>query len=80
MKNRLFTGWTITRGFYLLMGVAIIISSASAKDWMSIAIGSYFTAMGLFAFGCAGGYCMPSSAPVTSETASKEVEWEEVKK
>jgi myo-inositol-hexaphosphate 3-phosphohydrolase len=78
MKNRLLYGWTITRGFYLLMGLAIIISSASAKDWLSISIGAYFASMGLFAFGCAGGHCITNSTSANEET--KEVEWEEVKK
>ncbi len=80
MKNRLLYGWTITRGFYLLMGLAIILSSASAKDWLSVAIGSYFAAMGLFAFGCAGGYCMNNSSSIKVESETKAVDWEEVKK
>lgn len=53
------------------------------KQWMGVALGTYFAAMGLFAFGCAagncfGGYCGPG--PVTkSETNSAEIEFEEVK-
>lgn len=57
MKQRLTTGWTLRRLIYLVMGAFLIAFSISEQQWFGIAFGAYFAAMGLFAFGCAGGNC-----------------------
>jgi thioredoxin 1 len=57
MKERILTNWTITRAFYLIMGLFVIIQAFMGQQWVGIAFGGYFAAMGLFAFGCASGNC-----------------------
>ena len=83
MKERILTGWTISRALYLVIGSYIVVQSLLDKQWVFVALGGYFAAMGLFAFGCAGGHC---SANKYSEVLGKnrptnftEVEFEEVK-
>ena len=50
---------------------------------MGVALGGYFAAMGLFAFGCAAGNCFVANCaaePIPkSETNSTEIGFEEVK-
>ena len=55
------TGWTYTRVIYLLMGMLISVQSGLDKQWVGVAFGMYFAAMGLFAFGCAAGNCAGGS-------------------
>ncbi len=57
MKERILTGWTFVRGLYLVMGVLILVQSIVMNEWLGIVIGGYFSAMGIFGFGCAAGYC-----------------------
>jgi len=57
MKERILTNWSIIRVVYLLLGSLIIIQSVVAREWLLVAFGGYFAAMGLFAFGCASGNC-----------------------
>ncbi|HJW27890.1 MAG TPA: hypothetical protein VJ508_01440 [Saprospiraceae bacterium] len=57
--NRLKYGWTWMRVIYLLLGLAITIQSAADHEWVILFFGLYFTAMGVFGFGCAAGVCMP---------------------
>ena len=57
MKDRILKNWTVLRIFYLLIGGVILIQSVSAHEWLGLAIGGYFAAMGIFAFGCAAGAC-----------------------
>ena len=45
------------RGLYLVIGLVIAVQSALLREWFGLAIGLYFAAMGLFAFGCAGEAC-----------------------
>jgi len=61
LKQRLFTGWTFIRLFYVLVGSAIIINSVESQQWLSILFGGYFASMGLFRFGCAAGACYNGS-------------------
>ena len=82
MKNRLLTGWNFRRIIYLTIGIFMIVQSIWIEQWGGIAIGAYFAAMGLFAFGCAGnscgvGYVRPPRRHAAS--APQEVEYEEVK-
>lgn len=57
MKERILTGWTLTRVLYLVMGSYIVVQSVLNQQWVGILLGGYFAAMGLFAFGCAAGNC-----------------------
>lgn len=83
MKERILTGLTFTRGFYLVMGVLIIIQSIMQQQWFGVLIGGYFASMGLFAFGCAAGNCFGRNCAVepkykTNKTIQN-VDFEEVK-
>ena len=69
MKERILTGWTITRVLYLAIGGFVFIQSVVTKEWFGAGIGVYFAAMGLFAFGCAGGNCFGGNC--ATETAKK---------
>ncbi|MCX6186768.1 MAG: hypothetical protein NTU43_07200 [Bacteroidetes bacterium] len=83
MKERIMTGWTYTRGLYLLMGLVIIVQAFMAKQWMGVAFGGYFASMGLFAFGCASGSCFGATrnANVSQKPLDDtiDVDYEEVK-
>lgn len=57
MKQRLTQGWSIRRLLYLSIGLAIAIQAGLGHEWLGVAVGGYFAAMGLFGFGCAGGHC-----------------------
>jgi hypothetical protein len=57
MKERILTGWTLTRVLYLVMGTYIVVQSVLDQQWIGILLGGYFASMGLFAFGCAAGNC-----------------------
>ena len=80
MKERLLTNWTITRAFYLIAGLFVIIQSFMSQQWFGIAFGGYFAAMGLFAFGCASGNCIGGNCSTESKQNRKEdVNIEDVK-
>ncbi|HTN21520.1 MAG TPA: hypothetical protein VL125_13645 [Pelobium sp.] len=71
MKQRLLTGWTFTRGVYLVLGAIIIIQSVIQNQWLGILFGTYFALMGLFAFGCAAGNCFGGSCNVETKGNTK---------
>jgi hypothetical protein len=83
MKERILTGWTITRVLYLVIGSFIIIQSVMDKQWFSVVFGGYFAAMGLFAFGCAAGNCFGGNCSTKPQQKSnpsvQDVEFEELK-
>ncbi|HWR33608.1 MAG TPA: hypothetical protein VN451_08785 [Chitinophagaceae bacterium] len=83
MKERLLTGWNFVRIIYLLLGGFIIFQSVADGNWFGIILGGYFAAMGLFAFGCAGGACFGGSCYTQPESKNNtkitEAEFEEVK-
>lgn len=83
MKARILTGWTFTRGLYLIMGSFLIIQSALHAQWFGVLFGGYFAAMGLFAFGCAAGNCFGDNCSTEPQqkpnTGIQDVEFEEVK-
>ncbi len=83
MKDRLFYGWTFKRVVYVLIGAYIIIQSAMDDQWIGIILGGYFAAMGLFAFGCAAGYCGPVNTKTESSNLQEAdltgVDYEEIK-
>lgn len=57
LKERLLSNWNISRVFYLLMGIFILVQSVMNAQWLGVLFGGYFSAMGLFALGCAAGNC-----------------------
>ena len=83
MKERILTGWTIARWLYLGIGVLIIVQSIISRQWFGVAIGIYFAAMGLFAFGCAAGNCIGKDCAAETKkmpsTTVQDVKIEEVK-
>lgn len=83
MKERLLTGWTITRVIYIGLGIMVIMNGVQAHHWLSIFFGIYFASMGLFSFGCASGNCYTgyttNQSNPTTTTNIIEVEYEEVK-
>ena len=80
MKQRLFSNWTFVRVFYLLMGTWVLVQSVLAGQWLGVALGTYFAAMGLFAFGCAAGNCsVGSGKPKKIAQPEKEIDYEEIK-
>jgi hypothetical protein len=80
MKQRILTNWTFARVLYLGMGSLIIIQSVVEQQWLGVAC---FSAMGLFAFGCADGNCYGSSCATdvknNTNFESTEVTFEEIK-
>jgi hypothetical protein len=80
MKERILTNWTLTRAFYLIAGIFVVIQSIMSQQWFGIAFGGYFAAMGLFAFGCASGNCAGGNCSTESKQSTKEdVSFEDVK-
>lgn len=83
MKERLLSNWSIIRVLYLVMGILIITQTAMSREWIGVAIGSYFAAMGLFSFGCASGNCTGGScstdAKKNSQNSIQDVKLEEIK-
>ncbi|MFI5131133.1 MAG: hypothetical protein ACHQFX_14120 [Chitinophagales bacterium] len=83
MKERILSRWTVARILYLVIGIYVIVQSIMDKQWMGVAVGGYFAAMGLFAFGCAAGNCFVATreeAPMHKlEITGTEVGFEEAK-
>lgn len=82
MKERLTTGWNATRVIYLLLGMIVAVQAYKEGQWPGMLFGVYFAAMGLFAFGCAGGTCFGGVRyNKQSENAKsiKDIDFEEVK-
>lgn len=61
MKDRILKNWTFIRAMYVLLGMAVIVSSIMEHQWPGIFFGGYFASMGIFAFGCAAGNCAGSA-------------------
>jgi hypothetical protein len=84
MRERIVTNWTLTRAFFLIMGLVVIIQSIIVQHWFGVIFGSYFASMGLFAFGCAAGNCytgkLESEPNIESSDHNFEVDFEEVTK
>lgn len=58
MKQRILTGWNLTRWVYFALGSALLIHAIYSLEWFGILFGGYVASMGLFAFGCASGVCV----------------------
>ncbi len=76
MKNRILTNWTVRRVLYIAIGVYVIVQSIIDKQWLLIALGGYFAAMGLLAIGCAAGNC---AVETNQNSKIKDVEFKEIK-
>jgi hypothetical protein len=57
MRERILTGWTFQRVMFIVLGLVVVVQSIIQQQWLGLILGSYFTAMGLFSFGCAAGNC-----------------------
>jgi len=82
LKERILKGWNIRRIIYLSLGSYMVVQSILQHEWLGALLGAYFAAMGIFAFGCAGGSCIPSGfqAKADSEKSKTEsVVYEEIK-
>lgn len=82
MKDRILKNWTFIRFIYLTAGLFVVAEAIRQQQWLGALFGSYFAAMGLFGFGCAGGQCYTSTPQPTDSTPAEingEVHYEEVK-
>ena len=83
MIQKVLTGWTFARGIYLVLGLIVVVQSVVQEQWVGAIFGSYFAAMGLFAFGCAAGNCFGGDCKVQSKSKApvniKDINFEEVK-
>ena len=70
MKNLIFNNWTFKRVLFFLMGIFVIVQSIMNEQWLGVAFGGYFAAMGLFAFGCASGNCYGGDCEIKPEQSS----------
>ncbi|WP_027124296.1 hypothetical protein [Gelidibacter mesophilus] len=72
MLNRIFNNWTWMRAAYLLIGIWVILQSASEGEWIGIALGTWPAIMGLFGLACAGGNCTTGTCELkTTGTTNK---------
>lgn len=81
LKHRLFTNWNYVRVLYTALGLLILFSSIPDLEWIGVLFGAYVSSMGLFAFGCASGYCYPMkniNKNKLSSTNELEVQFEEI--
>ena len=67
MKERILHNWTFQRLLYLVIGGFVVAQSIADQQWLGVAFGGYFAAMGLFAFGCAAGNCFGGNCAVGPE-------------
>jgi len=71
MKDRILTGWNIQRVVFLVIGLIITIQSILDRQVTGAIIGLYFTAMGIFRFGCAAGGCIIDNSTTESKSVNK---------
>ena len=86
LKSRMLTGWTLQRIVFLGLGSYLLISAVMSQLWLGAVMGAYFAAMGLFAFGCAGGACGNAFSgggnkqqPTDVDLETIKIEFEEIK-
>lgn len=84
MMQRILTGWTFIRAFYLLIGVFVIVQAVMESQWVGVLLGGYFSSMAVFNYGCAAGACATGyNRPRMQQQPAPEtldVEYEEVQK
>ena len=73
MKERILTNWTFSRGLYAVVGFGLVIKGFMSQNWTGVLIGGYFSLMGIFAFGCAGGHCYGGNCEVEPAKKGKEL-------
>ncbi len=78
MKERILTGWNYRRVIYVLLGGFLMVQSVIDEQWIMVAFGGYFAAMGIFSFGCAGGNCAVGPTQRTNKNI-EDIEFEEIK-
>lgn len=71
MIERVLTQWTLPRALFLVMGIIVMVQSIMSHQWLGVLFGSYFAAMGLFAFGCASGNCFGGNCKTEPKGKSK---------
>ncbi len=77
MKQTILSNWNFFRFLRLVIGIAIIVQAAMAKDIMFGLAGLLFTALPLFNIGCCGtGACYTPAKKNTDNT--KDIIYEEV--
>lgn len=83
MKQRILMGWTFKRGLYVTLGLIVIVQSVTQQQWFGTILGAYFTAMGIFAFGCASGDCFSGNCNTEIKNQNNQsienINFEEVK-
>jgi len=67
LKQRVLTGWPLSRLLYLGLGSAFVVNSAITEQWFGMAFGAYFASMGLFAFECAFANCFGSNCATDAD-------------
>ncbi len=74
MKQRLFYNWNAIRVLYVVIGVSLSIQSFRSSEWMGVIFGLYFSAMGIFALGCAAGNCSIDSTNSKKDSTCQQAE------
>ena len=79
MKERILTGWNLTRIVYVIFGGIMIVQGIADKQWIGILFGAYFASMGVFRFGCAAGACYtPMTKLSKQKNAESKIEFEKI--
>ena len=77
MKSGILANWNFMRFVRLALGIAIIVQSVIAKDWVMAVMGILFTSMPVFNVGCCGSN--GCATPVkNNEEQTKDISYEEV--
>lgn len=77
MKQVIFGNWNFIRFLRLGLGIAIVIQSVMAANWVMGIVGLVFTAMPVFNIGCCGTAGCATPVKKTAQTA-KDITYEEV--
>lgn len=78
MIQRITTGWTFVRAFYLIMGGIVLAEAIATTQWIGGIFGLYFAAMGLFGWGCAAGNCYTGNYTINNSQSPADIEFEEI--
>ena len=78
MKSGILSNWNLMRFVRLALGVAIIIQSVMAKDWVLGIIGVLFTSMPVFNIGCCSTQGCSTPSNNGNKENTKDISYEEV--
>jgi hypothetical protein len=67
LTKRVFTNWNLRRVAFAGLGILMSVQSIMDHHWIGLAIGIYFTSMGVFSFGCAGGQCFGNACEIPEQ-------------